>query len=66
MKKLFMMTIPSEDVAGGGRGGSDEQEGLGEERSDKWKIIGYVERRYSVFAVASLHPSVLPSSPHLF
>ena len=30
----------------------------GEERSDEWKVVSFVSRRYVAFAVAPLHPSV--------
>jgi len=28
------------------------------ERSDEWKVVSYVERRYNPYAVASLQPSL--------
>lgn len=41
----------------------DEQsEERGEERSDEWKVVSYIERRYNVFAVASIQPSLLVRS----
>jgi len=36
----------------GGKGGMRD-----EARSDEWKVISYVERRYVAFAVASLQPA---------
>ena len=36
----------------------------GEERSDEWKVVRYVRRRYNAFAVASLQP-LLIANPFL-
>jgi len=41
--------------------GRIRDEAKGEERSDEWKVVRYVRRKYNAFAVASLQPSLQPS-----